>query len=418
MSESPHADARRLGSAYVLDSRIGSGAQGEVWCAHRVSAPGEPLAVKLLRTDLADDEQVLDRFLKERATLMRVSSPYVVGVQDMVVEGATFAIVMTYVGGGDLRALLRTTGPLMPADTARVGALLARGLEAVHVAGIVHRDVKPANVLIEWGPGGAAPGGRETAPAGATQVVGIDARFTPRLADFGVARLTQTVGSSHTTAAVGTPLYMAPEVLDPHPPTPAADIYSLGVVLYEMSCGVPPFTGSPGQVLAQHARRDPGRPDGLPEPLWALLTAMLAKDPAARPTAAAVAQALEVMTTTLTGLPAAAALQAPPPSTPTARPHEWGTGPTALAGPVLPSSPSAGGASRTRDAGPVYGLMGAAGTGPTLREAAAPTVPGRLAAPDRPAVPAPAYGLTPPPPRRRRLLVLPALAIVLALAAG
>ena len=106
MSELPHPEARRLGSSYVLDTRIGSGAQGEVWRAHSITAPDEPLAVKLITTDPANDDHVLERFLKERSTLMRVSSPYVVGVRDMVVEGTTFAIVMRYEGGGDLRELI------------------------------------------------------------------------------------------------------------------------------------------------------------------------------------------------------------------------------------------------------------------------------------------------------------------------
>lgn len=369
MSELPHPEARRLGSSYVLDTRIGSGAQGEVWRAHSITAPDEPLAVKLITTDPANDDHVLERFLKERSTLMRVSSPYVVGVRDMVVEGTTFAIVMSYVGGGDLRELISGGGPFTPAETARVGALIARGLAAVHAAGIVHRDVKPANVLIDWGgtrtqrPGAGTP----VQGVGDTEVVGVDTRFTPRLADFGVARLTETISSSHTTASVGTPLYMAPEVLDPHPPSSAADVYSLGIVLYEVACGVPPFTGSPGQVLSQHARRDPGRPEGVPDALWALLTAMLAKDPAARPAALEVAETLEVLTTTLAGLPAPAARSTPPVSLPAARPYEWD------ASPVLPG-PEGG----TLPVGAIGAMTDGniAGATATVHEQVAPTLYG------------------------------------------
>ena len=99
-------EPRRLGSAYVLISLIGTGAQGEVWLGHRVNDAATDLAVKLLRADLLQDPGVIERFVRERATLMRVRSPYVVGIQDMVVEGDTAAIVMDYVGGGDLRRLL------------------------------------------------------------------------------------------------------------------------------------------------------------------------------------------------------------------------------------------------------------------------------------------------------------------------
>ena len=161
----PQGEPRRLGSAYVLDARIGAGAQGEVWRGHRTESPGTPLAVKLLRAELLDDGAVVERFIKERATLLRVRSPYVVGVRDMVIEGTSFAIVMDFVDGGDLRGLLAASGPLRPTELCRMGALMARGLAAVHDAGIVHRDLKPANVLIDWGPQGRpAPAAPAPAP--------------------------------------------------------------------------------------------------------------------------------------------------------------------------------------------------------------------------------------------------------------
>ncbi|MBW3069964.1 serine/threonine protein kinase, partial [Actinomyces sp. 594] len=333
--------AQRLGSAYVLDTRIGAGAQGEVWLSHRTDAPDTPLAVKLLRADLLEDAGVIERFIRERATLMRVSSPYVVGVQDMVVEGSRFAIVMDYVGGGNLRRLLNERGVLPPAEVARVGAMLAHGLAAVHDAGIVHRDIKPANVLIDAGAGEAAE------------------KWTPRLADFGVARICDTVASSHATGAIGTPLYMAPEILDPAAPTPAADVYSLGVLLYEAACGVTPFVGAPAQVLAQHARRAPGRPDGIPDALWAVLERMLAKQPAARPTARQVAAQLEEAVAAAAGAPAAARLSVPPPSASAPTPYVWADG---EAPPGVPLPPTDG------------AVTPAAGTAPTAPLTAEPTV--------------------------------------------
>lgn len=349
---SPTNDAaQRLGSAYVLDSRIGAGAQGEVWLAHRNEVPGTPLAVKLLRADLLEDADVVERFIRERATLMRVSSPYVVGVQDMVVEGSRFAIVMDYVGGGNLRSLLNERGVLPPAEVARVGAMLASGLVAVHDAGIVHRDIKPANVLI------SPPGGSADSADGDDTVVGQGA-WTPRLADFGVARICDTVASSHATGAIGTPLYMAPEILDPAAPTPAADVYSLGVLLYEAACGITPFVGAPSQVLAQHARRAPGRPDGVPDALWHVLERMLAKQPAARPSAREIAAALRMAAPALAGCAPARRLTVPPPSAPAAAPYLW-------ADDALPGSATA-----PTEADPV---APEAGTPPTASLALPPT---------------------------------------------
>lgn len=313
------APMRRLGSAYVLLDRIGSGAQGEVWRARRAenssgswepvgsetSAPSihEELAAKVLRADIAAQPGVLERFLGERATLMRIRSRSVVAVRDLVVEGDTFAILMDLVDGGDLRGYLAQHGPMPPAEVARVGALIAEGLAAVHAVGVLHRDIKPANVLLERHAEGEP--------------------VVPRLADFGVARICEAVGATTSTNAIGTPLYMAPEVLTGKVPPMTADVYSLGVMLYEMACGVPPFRGSTPQVLASHARHTPGRPVGIPDVLWELLLAMQAKQAADRPSAAEVTEHLRLLQPVLQGLPAAPRLSAPPPATRSLTPFEW-----------------------------------------------------------------------------------------------
>ena len=338
MSHSP--DPRHLGSSYIMETRIGAGAQGEVWRGRRTDSR-ETLAFKVLRADLVENPDVVERFIKERSTLLRVRSPYVVAIRDVVIEGSTFAIVMDYVNGGDLRDLLRAHGCLPPAQVASLGTRIAQGLSSVHQAGVIHRDIKPANVLLSSRPSrGGDPA--ETVAVGVAPGGEVPETVVPRLADFGVARICDTFSASHITGAIGTPLYMAPEILSLQAPTSAADIYSLGIMLYEMVCGTTPFVGEPAQLLSQHARRDAGRPQGVPDPLWELIASMISKQPGTRPSIEDVAQHLDVMQSTLAGLPAAPRLASPPQSTASLVPYDWDTlPPAAPAPPATLPSPSA-----------------------------------------------------------------------------
>ena len=310
----------RLGSVYILEERIGAGAQGDVWKGHKEGSE-EPLAFKKLRSDLARERNVVNAFLKERDTLERVDSPYVVRVRDMVAEGETLGLVMDYVGGGDLADVIREQGALAPELVVSYGTAIAAGLSAIHAAGLVHRDVKPANILMD----------DASTPA------------TPRVADFGVARICDSAVSTRSTGGgAGTPLYMAPEVADGLPAAPAMDVYSLGVVFYEMCCGVPPFTGSPAALLKSHMVMNPGRPEGVPDVLWDLIGRMMSKDPAARPTADQVGQTLTDAAPSLAGLPAAPRLSAPPPPVPASAVAQTVLG-TPVSAPSAPplSAPSA-----------------------------------------------------------------------------
>ena len=319
MSQSPAP--LHLGSSYIMETRIGAGAQGEVWRGRRTDAR-EVLAFKVLRAELVENPDVVERFIKERSTLLRVRSPYVVAIRDVVIEGSTFAIVMDYVNGGDLRDLLRARGSLPPAQVASLGTRIAQGLSAVHQAGVIHRDIKPANVLLSSRPSrGGDPS--ETVATGMAPGGNVPEAVVPRLADFGVARICDTFSASHLTGAIGTPLYMAPEILSMQAPTSAADIYSLGIMLYEMTCGTTPFVGEPAQLLGQHARRDAGRPYGVPDALWELIAAMTSKQPDMRPPVEVVAQHLDAMQSTLVGLPAAPRLSSPPQSTASVMPYDW-----------------------------------------------------------------------------------------------
>ena len=339
MSHSP--DPRHLGSSYIMETRIGAGAQGEVWRGRRTDSR-ETLAFKVLRADLVENPDVVERFIKERSTLLRVRSPYVVAIRDVVIEGSTFAIVMDYVNGGDLRDLLRVHGCLPPAQVASLGTRIAQGLSSVHQVGVIHRDIKPANVLLSSRPSrGGDPA--ETVVVGVAPGGEVPETVVPRLADFGVARICDTFSASHITGAIGTPLYMAPEILSLQAPTSAADIYSLGIMLYEMVCGTTPFVGEPAQLLSQHARRDAGRPQGVPDPLWELIASMISKQPGTRPSIEDVAQRLDVMQSALAGLPAAPRLASPPQSTASLVPYDWDALPPAApaAPPATLPSPSA-----------------------------------------------------------------------------
>lgn len=167
---------------------------------------------------------------------------------------------------------------------------MASGITAVHNAGIIHRDIKPENVLID----------SSTSPS------------TPKIADFGIASICDSTSATRTAAGAGTPLYMAPEVNGGYRPSPAMDVYSLGIVLYEMACGVTPFNGPYNYVIAAHARIAPIRPTGIPDPLWNLLITMLDKNPDARPRIGEAKQNLDHLAHALTGIPAAPALNSSP----------------------------------------------------------------------------------------------------------
>jgi hypothetical protein len=167
-------------------------------------------------------------------------------------------------------------------------------LRAVHAAGVVHRDVKPENVLLD----------RASQPGG----------IVPKVTDFGVAKLVDQSASTRRTSVIGTPEYMAPELIDDSEPTPASDLYGVGIMLYELLCGVTPFSGgSPLAVLRKHVEFSPGRPAGIPDQMWAVVVELVAKDPAARPRSAAlVATGLDSMLASLAPLPALPRLTEPP----------------------------------------------------------------------------------------------------------
>ncbi len=256
------AGGRALGSNYLLDSRIGRGATGQVWRGRRRDN-GRPVAVKVLRSDLADEPETVARFLRERTTLTRVRHRNVARVHDLVAEGETLAIVMDLVDGEDLRGTM-AAGGLAEAEAVALLAQVADGLAAVHDAGIVHRDVKPENVLVER---------RAAQPVA-------------RLTDFGIARAAGDSSLTRATRLMGTTAYLAPELAAGRPATSASDVYSFGVMAYELLAGRRPFDGdNDAALLRAHLELPPTRPADLSEPLWATVDSCLAKAPEARPTA-------------------------------------------------------------------------------------------------------------------------------------
>ena len=256
-----------LGSRYVLHDLLGRGAMGQVFRG-TVRRSGTAVAVKILKPELISDPEVVARFFQERSILTSINHPHVVRVVDLVAEGDTLAIVMELVQGPDLRRFLQARRTLPPAEAVQLVRQLLAGLAAVHAAGIVHRDVKPENMLLD-GTGGQA---------------------RVRLTDFGVARLSYGASLTKLSSIIGTPEYMAPEVADHDSATSSVDLYSAGVVLYEMLSGRTPFAGGhPLAVLRRQVEQPPPFIPGIPAPLWAQLETLLAKEPELRPASAAQA---------------------------------------------------------------------------------------------------------------------------------
>jgi tRNA A-37 threonylcarbamoyl transferase component Bud32 len=257
--------ARVLGSSYLLHEVLGHGATGEVWRG-TYRPTGRAVAVKILRPGLAADPDLVARFLRERAILTALRDPHLVGVQDLVAEGGTLAIVMDLVEGTDLRQFLAGRRTLAPSLAATLMTHVLSGLQVGHEAGVVHRDIKPENILLDL-----------SDPA------------APRalLSDFGIARLTEGPSLTNIKGTIGTPEYMAPELAEDGNATPASDLYAVGIVLYELVAGRSPFSGgSPLQVLRRQVDALPARPPGMPDALWNVIDACLAKRPDARPSSA------------------------------------------------------------------------------------------------------------------------------------
>ncbi|KJS61748.1 serine/threonine-protein kinase [Streptomyces rubellomurinus] len=276
---------RPVGSKYLLDETLGRGATGTVWrgvvradVQVPGSEPGQRVAIKVLREELAADPDVVMRFLRERSLLLRLTHPNIVRVRDLVVEGELLALVMDLVEGPDLARYLRANGPFSPIAAALLMAQVADALAASHADGIVHRDLKPANVLL------------------ASVLVDGTEQMHPMLTDFGIARLADSPGITRTHEFVGTPAYVAPESAEGRPQTSAVDVYGAGIMLYELVTGRQPFQGDGAlAVLQAHLAQEPQRPSTMPEPLWTVIERCLRKDPAQRPGATSLARALRVV---------------------------------------------------------------------------------------------------------------------------
>ncbi|MER5978711.1 serine/threonine-protein kinase [Streptomyces sp. NPDC001857] len=276
--------ARKIGSRYTAHQILGRGSAGTVWLGE---GPDGPVAVKLLREDLASDEELVGRFVQERTALLGLEHPNVVSVRDLVVDGNDLALVMDLVRGTDLRTRLDRERRLAPEAAVAIVADVAEGLAVAHAAGVVHRDVKPENILLDM-QGPLGPGGSHRA----------------LLTDFGVAKLIDTPKRTRATKIIGTPDYLAPEIVEGLPPRASVDIYALATVLYELLAGFTPFGGGhPGAVLRRHVTETVAPLPGIPDELWQLIVQCLAKAPASRLRATELAARLREQLPMLAGMP-------------------------------------------------------------------------------------------------------------------
>jgi eukaryotic-like serine/threonine-protein kinase len=249
--------AEVFSNRYEIQRGIARGGMAEVYLA-RDQLLDRPVAVKVLFPEYARDPSFVERFRREAQSAANLNHPNIVAIFDWGQERGTYFIVMEYVRGRSLREIVHNNGPFSARRTAEIGAEIAGALEFAHRNGVVHRDVKPGNVLL------TADG---------------DVKVT----DFGIARHDAGEALTQTGAVMGTAAYFSPEQAQGLPVDGRSDVYSLGVVLYEMATGVPPFTGeSPVAVAYKHVRENPEPPRAhapdLPPDLEQIILTSMAKD--------------------------------------------------------------------------------------------------------------------------------------------
>lgn len=361
-----------LGNRYRLERRIAVGGMGEVWQAYDESLT-RPVAVKVLRDEYAGDTGFLNRFRTEARNSAALSHPNIATLLDYGEQGGSAYLVMELVVGEPLSDVLERTPVMSASHLIPILAQTARGLACAHEAGVVHRDVKPGNILI-------ARGGRV------------------KITDFGVSRAAGQPTMTASGMVMGTAQYLSPEQAVGKPATPLSDLYSLGVVAYEALVGHRPFTGPTAVDIAVAHVNDPvpPLPPVVDRPLGSLVMRLLDKDPKRRP------QSADELAELFDRLLA----RTPPEGVPVVV-----SAPTPVQAPVRPAPEVAPvGASAAAPAPPARAPQGAAATslppaaaepagGPGLRRPAPPPSypPARPVRPPLPARPAARHGVAPQP---------------------
>ncbi|MFD5648863.1 serine/threonine-protein kinase [Streptomyces sp. NPDC127039] len=266
MEALPADDVREI-AGYRLRARLGEGGMGVVYLSH--TRGGQPVALKVVRRDYAQDPEFRRRFTHEVAAARRVQGPYTAPVLDSLTDGSEPWLATGYVPGPSLASAVYQHGPLPLPTVLQLVAGIAEALQSIHAAGVVHRDLKPSNVLL------ASDG--------------------PRVIDFGIARAADTTALTGTDVRLGTPAYMAPEQAVGGDVTPALDVFALGLVACFAATGRHPFgEGSSHALLYRIVSNEPDL-TACPEELRGLVGACLAKEAGARPTPAHIVEACHTL---------------------------------------------------------------------------------------------------------------------------
>jgi len=360
--------------------RLGQGGMGQVFLG--VSPGGRPVAVKAIRPELASDPQFRIRFAREVAAARTVSGVFTAMVVGADVDGPIAWLATAYVPGPSLAEAITEHGPLPEASLLALAAGLAEALAAIHAAGVTHRDLKPSNVLL--------------------------AEDGPRVIDFGISRAAESTTLTQTGLTIGSPGFMSPEQAIGTEVGPPSDIFSLGTVLAFAATGKGPFGGGTTASLLYRVVHETPDLDGVPEAVRPLIERCLVKDPAQRPTAVALLDAVGALQPTgnwlpdsVVGMAAAPPSFTPPPGQPAPTSVDGTPAPTAVPLPLVPGF------------GPTETSMADSGAAPPYQATEVWSTPADGSPPL--VLGDPPSGTGGPPPRRRRPLVLAAIIGVLVL---